>query len=210
GSWWRLWGGLDGPSGVLVEKVLSEAADNLPDLPDGDTPGRGWLRATALVETLVSDTPPPANVSVFVDAKHATETHGEAGVTLEAGPRVGRQALQAILCDADTEVIARTEEGRFLDYGRRARTAPPALRRALIAYYNHTCGADGCTSQHRLQVHHLTPWARGGETNQAQLVVLCWFHHQVVVHERGYEIVFPFGDRRRIRFKPPQGKPRPA
>ncbi|HEX6220669.1 MAG TPA: hypothetical protein VF115_06215, partial [Acidimicrobiia bacterium] len=71
-SWWRLWGGLDGPSGALVDKVLSEAADNLPDLPDEDTPGRGWLRATALVETLMSDTPPPANVSVFVDAKHAT------------------------------------------------------------------------------------------------------------------------------------------
>jgi 5-methylcytosine-specific restriction endonuclease McrA len=209
-SWWRLWGGLDGPSGAIVDKVLSEAADDLSDLPEGDTAGMGWRRATALVDSLVSDDPPPAHVTVFVDARHAAESNGRAGITLEAGPNVGRKALQAILCDADTEVVARTADGRYLDYGRKQRTAPPALRRALLDYYNQTCGGDGCTRQHRLQVHHLTPWARGGETNQADLVILCWFHHQIVVHERNYEIVIPFGDRRPIRFKPPPGRRRPG
>jgi len=40
------------------------------------------------------------------------------------------------------------------------------------------------------------------------VVVLCWFHHQVVEHERQFEIVFPVGDRRRIRFNPPEVKRR--
>lgn len=208
-SWWKLWGGLDGPSGALVDKVLSEAADQLPDLPDASKGSRSWRQATALVECLVSDESPPANVTVIVEADEAAGTGGEAGVVLEAGPGVGRQALRAILCDADTDVVARTEDGRFMDYGRRQRTAPPALKRALLARYNHMCGADGCTSRHRLQVHHRTPWSEGGKTNQEDLVVLCWFHHQVVVHERGYEIYFHH-DSRRIRFRKPVGRRRPT
>jgi hypothetical protein len=47
-------------------------------------------------------------------------------VVLEAGLNAGSQALQAILCDATTEVIARTGDGRYLDYGRKQRTVPPA------------------------------------------------------------------------------------
>lgn len=199
-SWWKLWGGLDGPSGALVDKVLGEAGDDLPDLPDGSRGSAAWRRATALVETMASDEAPPANVTVIVEAEEAFGTNAESGVFLEAGPRVGREALQAILCDADTEVVARTEDGRFMEYGRKHRTAPPALRRALLAHYSHTCGADGCQSRHRLQIHHRTPWFEGGETNQEELVVLCWFHHQVVVHERGFEMYFHH-DRRRIRFR---------
>lgn len=206
-SRWKYWGALDGPSGALVDKVLSEAADALPDLPDGTRGTRSWRQATAQVECLVSDDPAPAQVTVIVDAKEAAASNGESGVTLESGPNVGRQAIQTILCDAETEIVARTEDGRTMDFGRRQRTAPPSLRRALLDRYNHTCGADGCTSRHRLQVHHVIPWSEGGETNQDNLVVLCWFHHQVVVHERGYQICCHH-DPRRIRFRRPGDPPR--
>jgi hypothetical protein len=59
-SWWKLWGGLDGVSGAIVDKVLSETADQLPDFPDGTRGDSSWRRATALVELAVSDDPPPA------------------------------------------------------------------------------------------------------------------------------------------------------
>ena len=203
-SWFRLWGGLDGYSGAIVDKVLTEAADRLPDLPDGTKPDLSWRKATALVETLISDDPPSAQVTVIVDTKQAVETNGEAGVTLESGVRVGRQALQAVLCDAVTEVTARTEDGRYMDYGRRQRTAPPTLKRALLAKYGFRCAADGCDSRYRLQVHHITPWVQVRRTDQDNLIVLCWFHHQVVVHERGFRIVVhPTG---RIRFAKPEGR----
>ena len=205
-SSWRLWGELDGYSGAVVDRALTKAADELPGLPDGSPGSQGWRRATALVRCLTADEAPPCEVAIIVDARDAAPTNGQAGVTLEAGPRVGRRALERILCDADTEVIARTEDGRLMDYGRRQRTAPPAMRRALLAKYLHRCGADGCDSRHRLQVHHLTPWAEGGETNQDGVVVLCWFHHQVVVHERGYEVFF-HPDHGRIRFRRPGNLP---
>jgi hypothetical protein len=203
-SWFRLWGGLDGPSGVIVDKVLTEAADNLPDLPDGTRGDLPWRKATALVQTLISDDPTPAQVTVIVDAHHATASNGQAGVILEAGARVGQQVLQAVLCDAVTEVTARAEDGRYLDYGRSQRTAPPRLKRALLARHGFRCAADGCDSRYRLQVHHKTPWIKGGETNQDNLIVLCWFHHQVVVHERGFQVVVhPTG---RIRFAKPESR----
>ena len=205
-SWWKLWGGLDGHCGAIVDKVLSEAADALPDDVEGDA---GWRRATALVESLISDDPPEGQVTVIVDAKDAAPSDGEAGVTLDSGVRVGRQALGTILCDANVEVTARAVDGRFMEYGRRERTAPPALKRALLAETGFTCAADGCNSRHRLQIHHLTPWAEGGRTDQAELVVLCWFHHHVVVHERGLGVVL-HPDRRRVRFRRPEGRAPPG
>lgn len=205
-SWWRLWGGLDGASGALVDKVLSEAADRLPDLPDGDGGGASWRRATALVELCVTDDPTPAQVTVFVEAANAVPSEAEAGVVLEAGPAVGRRALEAILCDAVTEVVARTAEGRFMEYGRRTRTVPPRLRRAILHRDGGVCAADGCQSRHRLQVHHLRPWSRGGGTDPDNLVTLCWFHHQVVVHQRGY-IPYRHPDHGRVRFRPPGRDP---
>jgi 5-methylcytosine-specific restriction endonuclease McrA len=96
-----------------------------------------------------------------------------------------------------------------MDYGRKQRTAPPALKRALLARYGFRCGADGCDSRHRLQVHHVVPWSQGGLTNQNNLVVLCWFHHQVVVHERGYEI-YHHPRHGRIRFRKPPPRPGPG
>ncbi|MGH3650547.1 MAG: HNH endonuclease, partial [Acidimicrobiia bacterium] len=205
-SWWRLWGGLDGHSGALVDKVLTEAADHLPDLADGSKGDIGWRRATALVETLTSGEAPPVPVSVLVDAHHAAGTSGESGVILEAGVGVGRETLNRILCDAEVEVVARAEDGRYMDYGRRQRTAPPALKRALLAKHGFRCAADGCDSRYRLEVHHLVPWAEGGETNQADLVVLCWFHHHVVVHERGFQ-PYAHPDHGRIRFRKPLSDP---
>ena len=201
-SWWKLWGGLDGPSGAIVDKVLSEKADDLPALPDGSTGDSSWRRATALVELALNDDPPPAQVTVFVDAREAASTDGETGVVLEAGPKVGRQALQAILCDATSEVIARTEDGVPMTYGRQLRTAPPALRRAIIHRDGDRCAADGCDSRYRLEVHHRTPWSQGGRTDPDDLVTLCWFHHHVVVHERGFEL-YSHPDHGRIRFRKP-------
>ena len=49
-------------------------------------------------------------MTVFVDAKEASQSKGEAGLMFEAGPMVGVQALQAILCDATTEVTVNTDD----------------------------------------------------------------------------------------------------
>ncbi|MEX1280295.1 MAG: HNH endonuclease signature motif containing protein, partial [Acidimicrobiia bacterium] len=37
-------------------------------------------------------------------------------------------------------------------------------------------------------VHHLVPRAHGGPNEDWNLATLCWFHHHVVVHRRGFTI----------------------
>lgn len=170
-SWWKLFGGLDGVSGALVDKVLTEMAETYPALPDGTRGDSSWRKATALVELAVSDEPPPSQVTVFVDANHAVASNGQSGVFLEAGPRIGRNALEAILCDAVTEVTVTDHIGQPMEYGRRTRTVPPALRRAILHRDENTCAADGCTSRNRLQAHHITPWSQGGPTNPDNLAL---------------------------------------
>jgi hypothetical protein len=172
-SWWKVWGGLDGPSGSLVDKVLTEKGDDLPIIPDGATGDGSWRKATALVEVCSNGGMPPAQVTVFVDATEAAGTGGQAGVTLGSGPRVGAEALQAVLCDAVTEVIALTHDGRPLEYGRSSRTVPPRLRRVILHRDGGVCAADGCDSRYRLEAHHVVPWSRGGTTDPENLTTLC-------------------------------------
>jgi hypothetical protein len=205
-SWWKLWGGLDGASGALVDKVLAETADALPPFPDGSRGDSSWRKASALIELAVTDNPPPAQVSVFIDSARATASNGEIGVVLETGPRIGKTALEAILCDAVTTVTITDQAGRFLEYGRRTRTAPPALRRAILHRDGNRCSADGCDSRHRLQIHHIQPWSQGGATNPDNLIALCWFHHQVVIHQCGFQIYREPGHGR-IRFRRPDRGP---
>ncbi|HET7846202.1 MAG TPA: HNH endonuclease [Acidimicrobiia bacterium] len=207
-SWWKLWGGLDGVSGAIVDKVLTEAADQLPLLPDGTRGDSSWRRATALVQTCISDDPSPAEITVFIDSQYAVPSGSEAGVVLEAGPRIGRQALEALLCESVTEVIVNSDDGTPMNYGRRSRNIPPSLRRATIHRDGNRCVADGCQSRNRLQIHHLQPWSEGGSTDAENLITLCWFHHQVVVHQRGFT-VYRVPKHGRIRFRQaiPRGPP---
>ncbi len=208
-SWWKLWGGLDGVSGAIVDKVLSEAADQLPILPDATRGESSWRRATALVELAISDEPPPAQITVFVDAGHAVGSNGQSGVVLEAGPGVGRNALEATLCEAVTEVTVNSDDGIPMTYGRKSRNIPRSLRRAILHRDCNRCAADGCDSRHRLQIHHIVPWSRGGHTDQENLITLCWFHHQVVVHQRGFT-VYRHPQHGRIRFRRVDGGTRPT
>jgi hypothetical protein len=76
-------------------------------------------------------------------------------------------------------------DGTLLDVGRRTRTIPPALRRALQAR-DRACRFPGCAVRHA-QGHHIHHWANGGPTRLDNLVLLCRRHHRAV-HEEGYQL----------------------
>jgi hypothetical protein len=73
-----------------------------------------------------------------------------------------------------------------LDVGRKTRTIPSALRRALLARDRH-CQFPGCTAR-RCDGHHIQHWAEGGPTRLDNLTLLCRRHHRAV-HEGGFTIV---------------------
>jgi hypothetical protein len=70
--------------------------------------------------------------------------------------------------------------GAVLDIGRRTRTIPPALRRALDVR-DGGCRYPGCGSRFT-DAHHIDHWADGGETRLENLILLCRRHHRAV-HE---------------------------
>ncbi len=206
-SSWRLWGELPGTDGHIVERALGERADSFPPLPEGTRPTLGQRRADALTSiaqdsltgTAGSDTSTPL-VSVFVDLNTSSGT--VTGVTLDSGQSVGPGALEELLCNGSIETIL-TRRTTPLAVGRRTRTIAPALRRAIL-HRDGSCAADGCTSRHRLEVHHIVPFSEGGHTDPVNLTTLCWFHHHVVVHGMGYRID-PDTPPQRRRFLSPRG-----
>jgi len=100
---------------------------------------------------------------VFIDTNHAVPSNGEAGLELEAGPRIGRDTLEAILCDAVTEITIQTEHGVPMAYGRHSRTISPALRRAIIHRDHNRCAADGCNSRTGSKSTTSPPGAKAGQ-----------------------------------------------
>ena len=82
--------------------------------------------------------------------------------------------------------MTRAADGSVLDVGRRRRTVGWRLRKALDAR-DGGCRFPGCGSRLRTHAHHITHWARGGETAMHNLVLLCPFHHRAV-HEGGWRV----------------------
>ena len=76
-------------------------------------------------------------------------------------------------------------DGSVLDVGRKRRTVPTAIPRALAARDRH-CQFPGCTAR-RCDAHHLQPWMLGGRTSLEGLMLLCRRHH-TAVHEGGLTI----------------------
>src|SRR5580658_437250 len=69
-----------------------------------------------------------------------------------------------------------------LDTGTSTETIPPHLRRAVIQRDRH-CAAPGCTvPPSACQVHHILPRSQGGITKLTNLILLCSFHHLILVH----------------------------
>ena len=82
-------------------------------------------------------------------------------------------------CDASL-VRMLHREGRVVSVGRKTRTIPPHLRRALEER-DRGCRYPGCGSRFT-EAHHVRHWADGGETSLANTVLLCRRHHRLV-HE---------------------------
>ena len=77
-------------------------------------------------------------------------------------------------------------DGEELNIGRRARSIPPAIRRALMLR-DRGCAFPGCTHTAFLHAHHIEHWLHGGETSLDNLLMLCTVHHHLV-HEGGWTV----------------------
>ncbi len=150
---------LDGNAGRRHEQLAAEALVNLV------TGTRGVARV-------------PAEVVVLIDLATLTgDVHPESTCEYSDGTPMPAEIARRHACDAKIIPVVLGSDGMPLDVGRGARHATPAQRHALRAVYR-TCAVDGCdTGFDRCEIHHLIEWLQLGETDLANLLPVCSYHH---------------------------------
>ncbi len=206
-------------AGALVVRALEAASERLRhDAAETDphteevTSGQrradalGLIAESALAADLDRGTAGDRyQVVVHVD-EGVLENDDESGQSaLEDGPYVSAATSRRMACDAATVRMRHGRDGRTLDVGRKTRTVPPALRRALTAR-DRRCRFPGGNARH-CDAHHVRHWAQGGATSLENLVLLCRRHHRAV-QEAGFKITLC--DDGGVCFYVPDGRLLPA
>lgn len=189
---------------AVIRRALEVAAARawVPGDVPAETRPASLRRVDALVAVAESyltgavDAGPPVEVVVHVEA----DGTGEVGGMLDDGTALSHATAARLTCDAAVVTVTEDSRGNVLDVGRRRRTIPRLLRRALRLRDGGTCRFPGCTNR-RVDGHHVVPWARGGATALDNLCSLCRRHH-TFVHELGFRIVPELGG---FRFFRPDG-----
>ena len=137
----------------------------------------------AVGERVSAETPAaePPSTGVSAETPHPLQTDL---CHLEDGPHVSAETARRLGCDASKIEVTVDRHGEPLSIGRRSRTIPPGIGRAL-RLRDDGCRFPGCTHKHFIDRHHIEHWADGGETSLENLVQLCKFHHRLL-HEHGF------------------------
>lgn len=196
--WWaesedhsRVTGGFDLPAAeaAVVTRTLTEVANSVPvDPRTGEHESFEARCADALVmvcsATLAEAHSDRATVVIHADAAFAAGGwNGSA--ELEEGAGLCHSTLERLLCDAHLETIVAQPDGS-LGIGRKSRSIPRWLERR-VRRRDHGCRFPGCGLARWTQIHHMVHWAsERGETNEANLITVCLYHHHFL-HEQHWK-----------------------
>jgi hypothetical protein len=194
-------------TGELVEKALDKARDD--DKPSAEFVDTSWSvrQADAMVSmasAYLSGNSSQGNssddylVTVHVDQSALVNGNGRSSLPIES--------VKRLCCDGHTVFIGEDEKGEPLNIGRKTRTVPTAIKRALRCRDKH-CAFPGCHHTRFVDAHHIEHWSAGGETSLDNLMLLCSRHH-TLVHEGGFTIQRDYQNR--WFFKRPDGRTVPA
>jgi hypothetical protein len=176
-------------AGELVCQALDKAVE-ADGQPGPEFEGESWSaqQADALVMVARSylsgrsdgsaSTADAYQVVIHVDRKALHGGEGRSDLAVESVKRLS--------CDGSVVPMVDGTNGEPLNVGRKQRTVPAALKRALWAR-DGGCAFPGCTHTHFVDAHHIRHWADGGETSLENTTLLCSGHHRLV-HEGGYTI----------------------
>jgi uncharacterized protein YciI len=195
--------------GGSAEPLLQTSDDGSAEPPSPPRPTRAQALA-AVAESALAGGPTPLSggkrcqVVVHVDADTLIHGNPNGRCQLDDGISLSSDTMRRIGCDASVISILE-RDGRTLGVGRKTRSIPPSLRRALESR-DRTCRFPGCERRRFTDAHHIKHWSHGGETNLENLVLLCRHHHRLL-HEGGYSIERTSSGG--ISFRHPRGWPIP-
>jgi hypothetical protein len=199
-------GRLDPEAGALLEKALEAANESLferrrseprpaseaSSLDDPTPAAQRRADAIALVAeralaqaAAVGPRRSAIEVVVHVDADTLRHDSATGQAVIAGGARVSAETSRRLSCDSGRVVMTSDENGRTLNVGRRTRTVPAPIRRAL-EHRDGRCRFPGCELRY-CDAHHIEHWADGGATALDNLLLLCRRHHRAV-HEEGFRV----------------------
>ena len=117
--------------------------------------------------------------------KHADAVHCHLDNGRFAAP-LSLETTRRLACDASVVTVLEDGAGNVLDVGRKTRSIPPAIRRAL-KIRDGGCRYPGCCESRWVDGHHIQHWCDGGETGVNNLVLLCRYHHRLL-HQGQFSI----------------------
>ncbi len=118
---------------------------------------------------------------------------------LELSLPISTKTLERITCDSTISRVL-LADSMVIDVGRATRVTSAPRRRALRVR-DRGCRFPGCDRPANWSTpHHIIAWTRGGPTNLANELLLCYYHHRLV-HEGGWQVI-KVG--REFRFLPPE------
>jgi hypothetical protein len=180
----------------VVEGFLAGVGNDRPvnDLSGGD---KYMVNIHTDIETLKEDgTGAESEIEDRSQAAQAGLSSGSRSHLLPA------ETSRRMSCDCSIVHWHENKQGDPLNIGRKTRSIPPAIRRALKRR-DQGCRFPGCTCKRFVDAHHIQHWADGGETSMDNLVLLCRTHHRLV-HEAGYGVQLMAG--KDAVFSLPSGK----
>jgi len=177
--------------GLVAEWALAGGAPADADLEsDGDGAPISGARAERF------------QVMVHVDLDTLSADRESGRSELDDGTRLAAETARRLACDCSVVRVEHDSGGHVLNVGRRTRSLPPALRRALEVR-DRGCRFPGCGLRFT-DGHHIVHWADGGETSLENTVLLCRFHHRHF-HEGGWKLE-RWGRERHFVFVDPRGQ----
>ena len=176
----------------------------------GTSPLRSPLEliVTTPAETLRATSPTPTTAAATDCDPSAAAPHDRGAaipvaIVAESGTYLSPEATRRLACDCGLVEAAVDARGEPLSVGRKTRTIPAPIKRALLLR-DRACRFPGCDRRLFLDGHHLQHWADGGETSLTNLALLCSTHH-AFMHEGGHRIEqSPEGA---LSFFDPRGQP---
>jgi hypothetical protein len=132
------------------------------------------------VKTLEINAPEARAPEVGVSETSDTGVPGGAIAELAFAGPIDPETARRLACDAGVARIITDPGGLPLELGRRVRTVPAYLRRAL-AVRDRGCIYPGCDRPpERCEAHHFWHWVDGGPTDLTNTGLLCRVHHHWV------------------------------
>ena len=198
-----------GQPGINARQPIGDADEPGGDLDEwscGSGDSISGPRDVAQAPSRVESGTRAERYQVMVHCDAATlAVEGEPGRSDLDGIRVSSETSRRMACDAAVVAMVHAKDGSLLSVGRRTRTIPPHIRRALEER-DRGCRFPGCGGRFT-EAHHVKHWADGGETSLRNTLLLCRRHHRAV-HEGRVKVSVNRDGRNRNRVQRGRALPR--